>query len=62
MIAQAPMGKSTTGVLDALEIAYFNPKTPEEALKMIPEAWILAELGSSSVAILLDIKFFSAIH
>lgn len=58
MNAQVPMGEVTTGVLDALEIAYFNPKTPEEALKIIPEAWILAELGSSSVAILLDIKFW----
>lgn len=58
MNAQVPMGKATTGVLDALEIAYFNPKTPENALKIIPEAWTLAEMGNAPVGILLEISFW----
>jgi len=58
MSAQVPMGKATPGVLDALEIAYFNPKTPEEALKIIPQAWTLSEMGGAPVGILLDIQFW----
>ncbi len=58
MNAQVPMGKATTGVLDALEIAYFNPKTPENALKIIPEAWTLAKMGNAPVGILLEISFW----
>lgn len=58
MSAQIPMGEATPGVLDALEIAYILPKTPEEALKIIPEAWTLAEMGGSPLGILLDVKFW----
>jgi sulfopyruvate decarboxylase subunit alpha len=58
MSAQVPMGKATPGVLDALKIAYINPKTPEEVLKLIPEAWILAEAGGAPLGILLDITFW----
>ncbi|MGZ4857105.1 MAG: sulfopyruvate decarboxylase subunit alpha [Methanobacteriaceae archaeon] len=58
MNAQVPMGQATPGVLDTLEIAYLNPKTPEEALKIIPEAWILAETAGSPLGILLDITFW----
>ena len=35
MSAQIPMGNATPKVLDALQIPYFNPKTPDEALKLI---------------------------
>jgi sulfopyruvate decarboxylase subunit alpha len=58
MSAQVPMGQATPGLLDALEIAYLNPKTPEEALKLMPEAWILAEAAGSPLGILLDITFW----
>lgn len=58
MSAQIPMGRATPGLLDALEIGYINPKTPEEAFKIIPEAWLLAETGGSPLAILLDISFW----
>jgi len=58
MSAQVPMGKATPRVLDALEIAYFHPKIPEEALKIIPEAWILAKTASAPLGILLDINFW----
>ena len=58
MTAQVPMGDATPGVLDALEIAYFNPKTAEDALNVIPEAWLLSEMGGAPVGILLDVKFW----
>lgn len=58
MSAQVPMGKATPGVLDALEIAYINPQTPEDASKLIPEAWILSEAGEAPLGILLDITFW----
>lgn len=58
MSAQVPMGEATPGLLDTLEIAYINPKTPQDALKLIPEAWLLAEMGGSPLGILLDIKFW----
>jgi len=56
--AQVPMGKATPGVLDALNVAYFNPKTPEEAMEIIPQAWKLSERGGAPVGILLEISFW----
>jgi sulfopyruvate decarboxylase subunit alpha len=58
MSAQIPMGEATPGLLDTLEIAYIVPENPEEALKLLPEAWLLAELGESPLGILLDINFW----
>jgi sulfopyruvate decarboxylase subunit alpha len=58
MNAQIPMGTATPKVLDALEIPYFNPKTHEDALKIIPEAWDIATKRGTPVGILLDIKFW----
>ncbi len=58
MSAQIPMGKATPGVLDALNIAYLNPKTPEEALELIPQAWKLSEMGEAPIGILLEITFW----
>ncbi len=58
MSAQIPMGEATPGVLDALEIAYFIPKTPEDAFQVLSEAWLLAEMGGSPVAMLLEIGFW----
>lgn len=58
MSAQVPMGKATTGVLDALNIAYIDPKTPQEALKVIPEACKLSEMGGAPLGILLEIPFW----
>ncbi|HTX61026.1 MAG TPA: sulfopyruvate decarboxylase subunit alpha [Methanobacterium sp.] len=58
MSAQIPMGEATSGVLDSLEIAYFLPKTPEDAFKVLSEAWLLAEMGSSPVAMLLEIEYW----
>ena len=58
MSAQIPMGTATPKVLDALGIQYFNPKTPEEASKIIPNAWRIAETHGIPIGILLDIKFW----
>lgn len=58
MSAQIPMGNATPKVLDALKIPYFNPQTPEEALKIIPNAWTTATKMGTPVGILLDIKFW----
>jgi sulfopyruvate decarboxylase subunit alpha len=58
MSAQIPMGIATPKILDALEIPYFNPKTPDEALKIIPKAWKIAKTQGTPVGLLLDIKFW----
>jgi sulfopyruvate decarboxylase subunit alpha len=58
MSAQIPMGNATPKVLDALEIPYFIPETPEEALNLIPKAWNMAETNGTPVGILLSIKFW----
>jgi sulfopyruvate decarboxylase subunit alpha len=58
MSAQIPMGNATPRVLDALEIPYFIPETPEEALNLIPKAWNMAETNGTPVGILLSIKFW----
>ncbi len=58
MSAQIPMGNATPKVLDALQIPYFNPKTPDEALNLIPNAWKMAETNGTPVGILLSIKFW----
>jgi len=58
MSAQVPMGNATPRVLDALNIAYINPKTPEEALKVIPEAWLLSKTAQAPIGILLEIPFW----
>lgn len=58
MSAQIPMGEATPGVLDALEIAYINPQTPEEALEHIPKGWFLAETAGAPLGVLLEITFW----
>jgi len=58
MSAQIPMGNAKPKVLDALQIPYLNPKTPDEALKLIPKAWNIAETNGTPVGILLSIKFW----
>lgn len=58
MSAQIPMGEATPGLLDTLEIAYIIPEKGEEISKLLPEAWLLAELGGSPLGILLDINFW----
>ncbi|MEG3224546.1 MAG: sulfopyruvate decarboxylase subunit alpha [Methanobacteriales archaeon Met13] len=58
MPAQVPMGQATPRLLDALDMPYFNPKTPEESLKVIPEAWKLAMIQGIPVGILLEVTFW----
>ncbi len=58
MNAQVPMGKATPRILDALELPYFKPETPEEALDDIKKAWELAQSKGVPVGILLEITFW----
>lgn len=58
MSAQVPMGKATPKILDALEIPRINPKTPEEALDMIPLEWDKAEKIGKPLGVLLDIEYW----
>lgn len=58
MSAQIPMGQATPRILDALELPYFKPETPEEALEDIKEAWTIATSEGLAVGILLEISFW----
>jgi len=58
MSAQVPMGKATPQILDALELPYFKPENPEEALDNIKRAWELAKSKGIPVGILLEITFW----
>lgn len=58
MSAQVPMGKATPRVLDALELPYFKPETPKEALDEIKLAWEVAQHEGVPVGILLEITFW----
>ncbi len=58
MNAQVPMGKATPRVLEALEIPYYNPKTPEDAFEVIKNAWNQAQSNGTPVGILLDISYW----
>ena len=58
MNAQVPMGKATPRVLEALEIPYYNPKTPEHAFEVIKNAWNQAQSNGTPVGILLDISYW----
>ena len=61
MSAQVPMGKATPRVLEALEIPYYNPKTPEEAFEVIGNAWDQAQSKGTPVGILLDINYWKIV-
>lgn len=58
MSAQIPMGQATPKILDSLDLPYFKPETPEEALEEIKEAWNIAESKGTPVGILLEITFW----
>ncbi|PKL66792.1 MAG: sulfopyruvate decarboxylase subunit alpha [Methanobacteriales archaeon HGW-Methanobacteriales-1] len=58
MSAQIPMGKATPRILESLELPYFKPSTPENALKDIKKAWEIAESEGVPVGILLEITFW----
>jgi sulfopyruvate decarboxylase subunit alpha len=58
MSAQVPMGKATPRILDALELPYFKPETPEEALDDIKKGGELAQTKGVPVGILLEITFW----
>ena len=58
IIGQVPMGKATPKVLEAMELKYFNPKTPEEAKKIVANSWKKSTEEKSPISILLDINYW----
>lgn len=58
IIGQVPMGKFTPGILDAMNLKYFAPKTKEECLNTIKNSWELSLSSGNLVAILLDINYW----
>jgi sulfopyruvate decarboxylase subunit alpha len=58
IIGQVPMGKATPKVLNAMELKYCNPKTPEEALKLVTNSWEITTEAKSPISILLDINYW----
>ncbi|MCL2114641.1 MAG: sulfopyruvate decarboxylase subunit alpha [Methanobrevibacter sp.] len=58
IIGQVPMGIATPKILEAIELKYFNPKTPQEANKTIADSWNLSKSEKKPVSILLDISYW----
>jgi len=58
IIGQVPMGKATPKILEAMELKYFNPKTPEEALKLVANSWKISMEEKSPISILFDINYW----
>ena len=58
IIGQVPMGKATPKVLEAMELKYFNPKTPEEAKTIIANSWEKSTEEKAPISILLDINYW----
>ncbi len=57
VIGQVPMGRLTTPLLDAMQIAYFSPRLAD-AEETVTGAWSLAAEGRRPVAVLLDLEFW----
>lgn len=58
IIGQVPMGKATPKVLNAMGLEYFNPKSPNDAKKIISNSWDLSVDKGSPISILLDINYW----
>lgn len=59
IVGQIPMGKATPKILKSLDIEYFKPKHPDEALNLISSSWDLAIKNLKPIAILLEINFWT---
>jgi sulfopyruvate decarboxylase subunit alpha len=57
VIGQAPMGRLTVPLLEAMNIPHFEPGLAE-AEEMVAQAWGLAVAGCCPVAVLLDLEFW----
>lgn len=58
MSAQIPMGEATPLLLEALNISYHVPSTPQEAYNDIKSAWKTAKEKMCPAAILLEVSFW----
>ena len=59
IIGQVPMGIATPKILEAIDLKYFNPMTPEEATQTIASSWKLSKSGKRPVAVLLEISYWN---
>jgi sulfopyruvate decarboxylase subunit alpha len=57
IVAQVPMGRLTTSILDVMEIPHFSP-APSKAVDTIAGAWSLAAATRRPAAVLLDLLFW----
>ena len=58
IIGQVPMGKATPNVLKAMELKYFNPKTTDDAKKIISNSWKISADEKAPISVLLDINYW----
>lgn len=58
IIGQVPMGVATPKILEAMDLQYFNPKTPIEANQIITDSWNISKSQKSPVSVLLDINYW----
>jgi len=58
IVGQVPMGIATPKILEAMDLKYFNPKTPIEANQTIADSWELSKSEKKPVSVLLDINYW----
>ncbi|MDR2966978.1 MAG: sulfopyruvate decarboxylase subunit alpha [Methanobacteriaceae archaeon] len=58
IIGQVPMGIATPKILEAMDLKYFNPKTPEEAIETVANSWNISMSEKRPVSVLLDTSYW----
>ena len=58
IVGQVPMGQATPKILEAMDLKYFNPKVPEEAIEIIADSWKISNRQEKPVAVLLEISYW----
>ena len=58
IIGQVPMGIATPKVLDSLNLDYYKPETPEEALKVVSDSWSETCKKEAPISILFEISYW----
>ena len=58
IVGQIPMGTATPKILEAMDLKYFNPKVPEEAIETIADSWKISNRQEKPVAVLLEISYW----
>lgn len=55
---QVPMGKSTTKILEAMDLNYFKPKDINEAYEIVKNSWKLSCEEGKPISVLLEISYW----